>query len=308
MYRGGRGRGCPSAPRQNDAPRAGCALSSIGAVGYRSRRPPGGRGGTPQAAPLPPKGHSSLIFIFPKSELLSPHVPDQSHDHLNATHQHRPPARPGLVEGGCQARADGGPSAQATDGEGDVHGIDRDVVRRAVDGVETQAPAAHPRTRALAPAATLMEIEDLGQALTSFVPPASEADADDPIEQLRAALDAVMTRASAVAVRLEDEDSVSRSRQAYVASILRLLDYMLMEPQSMDAASKQAAIALGYVRHIETSRLAALQIGRTVRDEKLATAVQSMRQKMAELADRRANVKVETQDRAKARIAKAGRG
>lgn len=159
-----------------------------------------------------------------------------------------------------------------------------------------------------------METEDISRALESFRGPSGPrgpedgAASDDPIVELKQALDRVLTRASAVSVSLEDEDSVSRSRQAYVASILRLLDYMLMEPHSMDAAQKQALVALGYVRHIETSRLAALQIGRTVRDEKLAAAVQTMRQKLAEVSDRRADVKLEAAARARTRAEKVARG
>lgn len=151
-----------------------------------------------------------------------------------------------------------------------------------------------------------METLPLEQALTGFSPEvrAISVPIDDPVEQLRAALDAVIGRAQHTALRLEEEDSVSRSRQAYVASILRLLDYMLMTPTSMDAASKQAAVALGYIRHIETSRLAALQIGRTVRDEKLSTAVQGLRQQMAALAEKRSAVTLEERERARAKVRK----
>ena len=151
-----------------------------------------------------------------------------------------------------------------------------------------------------------VEIEPLEASLISFDGP-SPAPGADPIEQLRAALDAVIVRAQNTAVRLEEQDSVARSRQAYVAAILRMLDYLLMTPTSMDAAGKQAAVALGYIRHIETSRLAALQIGRTVRDEKLTVAVQTMRQQLADLAEKRSAVKMEAKERAQLRLAKGAK-
>jgi len=155
----------------------------------------------------------------------------------------------------------------------------------------------------------MMETEDLSSALAPFASPeAGSETGDQMVEQLRAALDAVLVRASVASPRLEEEDSVARSRQAYVAAILRLLDYLLMTPTSMDAAAKQGAIALGYVRHIETSRLAALQLGRTVRDGKLSDAVQKMRQELSLLSDKKALVQNEARDRAQVRRDKASRG
>lgn len=141
---------------------------------------------------------------------------------------------------------------------------------------------------------------DLAEALASFDALAKQkpaAEPADPVEELRAALTKVLERATTAAPRLEEEDTVSRARQAYVAALLRILDYMLFQPSGEQGLYRQANIALGFVRHIETSRLAALQIGRSVKDDRLANDVQALRARIQEMAESRSRVREEARAR-----------
>ena len=135
-----------------------------------------------------------------------------------------------------------------------------------------------------------MEMTDLASALESFEKVGSEPvkPDEDPAELLRLALNVVIERAQRTQVVLEAEDTVARSRQAYAAAIIKILDYLLLPAFDSKTAEGQAKVAVAYVRHIETSRLAALQIGRSVRDESLQTEVLRLREKLAGLADQRA--------------------
>lgn len=153
-----------------------------------------------------------------------------------------------------------------------------------------------------------MDNVDLERALTSFntlgaAAPKAEPPSD-PVEDLAAALSAVLTRARSSEVVLEQEDTVARSRQAYTLAILKLLDYLALDPKSLKERGEQAKVALGYIRHIETSRLAALQIGRSTGDAKLATAVATLRAKVDDLASKKAAVMNEVEERRRLKLLK----
>lgn len=142
-----------------------------------------------------------------------------------------------------------------------------------------------------------METTDVAAALESFDALAVKPeDKKDAATLLKEALDAIIREGDGLAADLEQVDSVAASRQAYVAGILRIRQF-LIEPKYGKDAVEQAKVALGYVRHIESSRLAALQIGRSVKDESLARAVQDLRQQVVDLADKRAKVLAEVKER-----------
>lgn len=130
-----------------------------------------------------------------------------------------------------------------------------------------------------------LETLDLGGlelALTAFEPNPEKR------EVLKRAMLAHQDLALIPDEELFETDTTTPSRLTYVASILRLLAF-IREP-SFEAGHKeaQAKLALSYIRHAESTQLAAIQVGRTAGDGELAKTVQDLRRKVTEVAEQKA--------------------
>lgn len=104
------------------------------------------------------------------------------------------------------------------------------------------------------------------------------------------------------------DDTTARVRRTYVLTLNRLYQFMrnnfdesvitthetgekvLVQIPNVKAQIEQAKVALGYVRHLESMNLAALQLGRNPKDDELKRQVAEMRGKMSELAAARSRV------------------
>jgi hypothetical protein len=105
------------------------------------------------------------------------------------------------------------------------------------------------------------------------------------------------------------DDTTARVRRTYVLTLNRLYQFMrnnfdetvitdkitgenhLIQMPNVKAQIEQAKVALGYVRHLESMNLAALQLGRNPKDEELKRQVAEMRGQMADLAAARSRVR-----------------
>lgn len=84
------------------------------------------------------------------------------------------------------------------------------------------------------------------------------------------------------------QDTASSARIAYVLSLYRLNRFLRWSPESFGQLAVQAKIAQAHIRHIESSQLAALQLGRHRADELLDSAVNEARKRLDELARKKA--------------------
>lgn len=82
------------------------------------------------------------------------------------------------------------------------------------------------------------------------------------------------------------EDTVARSRQVYVMSLLKLVDFMRQPAANLSEKEVQAKLALAYIRHAEGDTKI-LSLGRAPSDQRLEQDVTTLRQEMAELAQMR---------------------
>lgn len=98
------------------------------------------------------------------------------------------------------------------------------------------------------------------------------------------------------------DDPVARIRRTYVLALNRLYQFLrnnfnetvtdtrdgekiLVQIPNAKAQIEQAKVALGYVRHLETTKLEALQLGKGAKDGALVAEVAKLRQEMGRLAD-----------------------
>lgn len=114
------------------------------------------------------------------------------------------------------------------------------------------------------------------------------------VRRLAAALAAILSGRQGISELTPDEiqrvDATAVSRQNYVLSLLRLSEYLLTDPQGSKAAGEQAKVSMEYIRHVETSKLGALRLGRTAADESLADEITRLRAEVSDVAKRRAQV------------------
>jgi len=96
--------------------------------------------------------------------------------------------------------------------------------------------------------------------------------------------------------RLIYHDTAATARMAYVVSLLRLLRFLRRRAADFSQESLQAKIAQAHIRHVESSQLAALQIGRSRADEMLEVAVAEVRSRLNNLASTRAKLVVNSGD------------
>ena len=104
------------------------------------------------------------------------------------------------------------------------------------------------------------------------------------------------------------DDTTARVRRTYVLTLNRLYQFMrnsfnetvvtdketgektLVRIPNVKAQVEQAKVALGYIRHLESMNLAALQLGRNPKDDVLREQVAEIRGKVSELAAERSRI------------------
>lgn len=154
-----------------------------------------------------------------------------------------------------------------------------------------------------------LKTQDLMDALEPIVPAPGTA-----LERVAALFDEVASLLPGVDLaQISDsdllrDDTTARVRRNYVLALNRLYQFMrnnfdetvitdkltgenhLVQIPNAKAQIEQAKVALGYVRHLESMNLAALQLGRNPKDSELKQQVQEMRAQMSELAAARSRV------------------
>lgn len=85
-------------------------------------------------------------------------------------------------------------------------------------------------------------------------------------------------------------DTVAVSRHLYTAALVRYLDALLRPVSSFSERVVQARLGWDFVRHADRNQLSILQIGRTAGDKELAKALQTVRNDIARVAEKRAAV------------------
>lgn len=145
-------------------------------------------------------------------------------------------------------------------------------------------------------ATEVLSIESLTEALSL---PAGRGGGPIPYGQsLKAALQAEILNLRIVEEsELYDSDSAYMSRINYVGSLLALWDLLRSPAETFAAKAVKAKVAINYIKHVETTRLDALQLGRSSGDTKVATEVAKLRQELDSLVQ--AELKLATQEHAK---------
>jgi hypothetical protein len=140
---------------------------------------------------------------------------------------------------------------------------------------------------------------DLEEAMEGLdAPTGMELRVETVLNKIEASLDQIPEKS------LLSIDAVSASRVAYISALVTILKFLrrptrVLAPQedpeappayidNNDLAKEQARISLGYIKHAETKLLAALQIGRSVKDGALQDEVADLRGQISKLADYRA--------------------
>ena len=141
-------------------------------------------------------------------------------------------------------------------------------------------------------------VEALKSALSEFDPSNSKAALN-----LRAALGLMAEElADSEDLRLLDErvlagvDTTAKGRVVYVTAYLKLLSYLKQPFADAKMREGQAKVALGFIRHAEMTNLAAMKLGRTTSDDRLAEEVMTLRTDLKALAEARASVIQEQTD------------
>lgn len=155
-----------------------------------------------------------------------------------------------------------------------------------------------------------LKTQDLLEALEPIVPAPGTA-----LDRITKLFDEVASLLPTVDLQqisdadLQRDDTTARVRRTYVLTLNRLYQFMRqnfattpwidkdtgvvveLQVPNVKAQIEQAKVALGYVRHLESMNLAALQLGRNPKDDELKRQVAEMRGQMADLAAARSRVK-----------------
>lgn len=89
---------------------------------------------------------------------------------------------------------------------------------------------------------------------------------------------------------LLEEDTVQKSRLAYVVSLLRFLEFLRKKAPTWNEAESQAKLGLAYIKHVEGHNMTVMQLGRNTNDGELVKEVDALRKEMAQMADKRVEV------------------
>ena len=141
------------------------------------------------------------------------------------------------------------------------------------------------------------EQEDLNEAMTALELP------KDKLEQ--AVLDTLQAMLSRGDHQLTTQDELDQvdipvvKRGNYTLALIRIGEILRLQPNTFAERLHQAKLATSFVQQMERSGLAALQLGRSAKDDHLAEDVLQLRQQVDALARYRAEAEVRARDRGK---------
>ena len=160
-----------------------------------------------------------------------------------------------------------------------------------------------------------METQDLMDALAPIEPaPGSKLERITKLFDEVASLLPDVDLAEISDQDLQQDDATARIRRTYILTLNRIYQFMrknfdtttvlVMPPKdvggdpavksfdvpNVKAQIEQAKVALGYVRHLESMKLSALQLGKNPKDNELKQQVAELRAQLAGLAEARSRL------------------